>query len=109
MKSPEEALRETNNYPVIARGGRFYVSLSVLTILAGFLTSLLVTRATIATQEQRITKLEEAAPAGAKQVDLQSISSDVKTVNARVDAIYNLLVEIQEAHPATLPHRSPPR
>lgn len=85
-------MRETDDFPVVVKKGRLYLSLSVLLALAGALSSILFTRAQVNAQETRVTRVEQ-------RLENIATKEDVDKLGDRVDAVYNVLIEKQEAHP----------
>ena len=77
---------------VVVRRGQIFWSTGIIAALAGGIASFLVVRAEVLDLKSRADKIE------AKQ-ETTVTKDDLKEVNQRLDGIYNILIERQEAHP----------
>jgi hypothetical protein len=87
----------SDEFRVVAiKHGRIYWSAAGIALLASGLASFLIARSQLDGHDRRIEKIEAVQAELATKKDMDHLSD-------RVDEIYNLLIEKQEAHPSTRP------
>lgn len=77
---------------VVVKHGRIYWSAGVIAVLASGIASFLITRSSVDQLEKRVDRIEALESTIATK-------SDVKAVGDRVDDLYRILIERQEARP----------
>ncbi len=86
----------SDELPVVTvKHGRIYASATIIAAIAGGLAAGIIAREQIADLAMRM-KVVEADQKGV------ATKADVERVGARVDELYNLMIERQEAHPSRL-------
>ena len=90
--TPHRALLDINEPQMVVKHGRVYWSAAVIALIASAAASVIITRSQI----EQLTRREEKIEAVQLNV---ATKTDVKAVGDRVDALYFLLLNKQEAGP----------
>ncbi len=92
MTSRGSDLDLTSERPAVIRHGRLYLSVGVVAILASGVASFFIARAQLDELVARTDRIELLQ-------DNLATKKDVEKLGDRMDALYTLLIEHQEAHP----------